>query len=112
MNDSIPVFIIPVTISYDSLTSVWYEPLNAIDEDTELNDVTFIFPSLLETLDGVLVINWDKTLIELFWVLTKVWPAWGRCFTAPLEADTKVWTDWGSCLTALLDADTNVCNEP
>ena len=71
-----------------------------------------MFPSVLDTFDGDLVINWDKTLIELFWVLTKVWPAWGKCFTAPLDADTNVCTDCGKCFTAFVDADTKVCIEP
>ena len=93
--------IIPID-DFTLLTSV-IEP--TIDEVNWFVSVTLILFSVLLKTDG-------KRLIELFSVLTKVWPAWGKCLTAPLDADTNVCADWGSCLTAFADADTNVCKEP
>ena len=67
--------------------------------------VTFINESILLT-------SYGNVLIELPSVLLNVWSDWGKCFTAPEDADTNVWTDCGKCFTASLDADTNVCIEP
>ena len=67
--------------------------------------VTFIVFATFE-------ISLGKLLIEFSVVLTNVWFDWGKCFTAPFDADTKVWTDWGKCFTASIDDDTNVWIEP
>ena len=65
-----PPDIISIIVLYDELTWVVKEPLNAIDDVTEFNSVTLIFPSVFNTIDG----DSKVTLLTIF--VTKLLAYW------------------------------------